>query len=1246
MTTEARRPFDLENGPVMRVRIFSRSATDHVLLLAVHHVAVDLWSITILLDELRFAYAAYSAGESPVLPELDLQYADFANKQAQLLDGETGDRLFSYWQKQLSGELPILNLPSDRPRPPMQTFNGASQTFQLSPELTQQLKALSRAKESTLYVTLLAAFQVLLYRYTHQEEILVGSPTAGRNHRKYSGIVGDFVNAVTLKANFTGDPTFQEFLLQVRDTVRGAIQHQDYPFSRLVERMGFPQGDSHPPIFQTFFVLQKLQRFGELSDFILPTASDVQIDFGGLILEPYPLPHQEGQFDLTLEMIETAECLQGNLKYNTDLFDDTTIARTIEHFQILLVGIVNDPERTVSTLPLLTATEEHQLLTEWNQTQTAYPERTVQQLFETQVERTPDAIAVAYGDRQYTYRELNSRANQLARHLQTLGVQAETLVGIYVERSMEMVVGLLGILKAGGAYVPLDPDYPAERLAFMLEDTQIPVLLTQQSLTEKISSSKAQIICLDSDRDILDSQLDENLASTTAIDRLAYVIYTSGSTGKPKGVSVIHRGIVRLLFNTDYIQLDSSDTIAQVSNSSFDAATFEIWGALLHGGKLVIIPKEIFLSPQDFAVELHEQKIDALFLTTALFNQLAGTVPYAFANLKYLLFGGEAVDPKSVKKVLDLSPPEHLLHVYGPTESTTFTSWYRVQKVSEEAITLPIGRPIANTQIYILDRYLQPVPVGIPGELYIGGDGLAKGYFNRPQLSEEKFIPNPFDACSNSKLYKTGDSARYLPDGNVEFIARLDNQVKIRGFRIELGEIEAALLQMSELEACLAVVRDKELGDKRIVLYAIPNQEAGVTIADIRNHLHEKLPAYMMPSAFVLLEEFPLTPNGKIDRKALPAPQLASDAAKAQPRNELERTLVEIWESCLGIHPIGIRDSFFDLGGHSLLAVKILAEIERKIKLKLSINQLFQFPSIAAISENLGEETARSRKACLVSMKPGNNTSPLFLIHAIGSSILFYQPLVEHLRTERPIYGIQSAFLRNPEARIHSVEGLAQYYVHQIQRVQPQGPYFLGGASFGGLVAYEIAQQLAQRGESIGALILFDRPAPGGYQSPNMGKRYQQHWQKILESGPTYLASKIKNRTAFEIDKIRANLRQKQRHLYKKLELPTEKFLGDTIVDRQTKLAESYAPEPYSGEIHVIRAEDVGEDGTVFEEDLGWSEYALGGVKVWPNPGGHMSIFKVPHVRPLANRIDSILKGKSSASISESQTQSIANVEG
>jgi amino acid adenylation domain-containing protein len=989
VTEESQRPFDLAIGPLIRLMLLKLDETEYVLLLNLHHIVSDDWSIGVLIRELSAIYAAFAQQQPSPLPELPLQYADFAHWQREWLQGEELETQLGYWRQQLDS-ISILNLPTDRPKPTIQSYRGATKLLELPPNLSNALEKLSQQEGVTLFMTLLAAFQTLLYRYTHQEDIAVGSPIANRNRSEIEGLIGFFVNSLVLRTDLSGNPTFQELLSKVREVTLGAYAHQDLPFEKLVEELHPERSLSRHPLFQVMFGFQN--------------APMEALELPGLTLSPQTVEFTTTRFDLEFilwegsdgfrslwgEKWEHSEGIRGVVVYNTDLFDETTISRMQGHFKTLLESIVANPQARIANLPLLSQSERHQLLMEWNDTFADYPKhQCIHHLFEEQVDRTPDAIAVIYEDKQLTYRELNNRSNQLAHHLQKLGVSPEALVGICMERSVEMIVGLLGILKAGGAYVPLDPSYPPERLSFMLEDAQVSVLLTQEKLVGRLPDAitstqqsfaiqNPRVVYLDNDWHTIAQESPENPTSNVRSDNLAYVIYTSGSTGKPKGVAVPHKAVNRLVFNTNYVKLNPSDKIAQVSNTSFDAATFEIWGALLHGAQLVGISPDVTLSPHEFALQLRQEGISVLFLTTALFQQIARVVPQAFESLRYLLFGGEAVDPRWVKKVLKKGPPQQLLHVYGPTEGTTFSSFCWVQEVLQDATSIPIGHPITNTQIYLLDEQLQPVPIGVPGELHIGGDGLARGYLNRPELTAERFISNPFSKekgnrkqetetrgenssflPSSAHLYKTGDLARYRPDGNIEFLGRIDNQVKIRGFRIELGEIQVVLNQHPAVRETVVIVQEDIPGDKHLVAYIVPNQTA-IEKQDfaplLRQFLKEKLPSYMVPSAYMMLNSLPLTPNGKVDRRVLPAVDTLSLDPKEDyvaPRSTLEEELARIWAKVLGKQQVGIHDNFFELGGHSLLATQLTSRIRDAFQVELPVRHLFEAPTVATLAKHI-----------------------------------------------------------------------------------------------------------------------------------------------------------------------------------------------------------------------------------------------------------------------------------------------------
>ncbi|MBN3960152.1 non-ribosomal peptide synthetase [Nostoc sp. NMS8] len=839
---EAYKPFDLACDSVLRVKMWRVSQDDYVLLFIIHHIAADGWSKGILIRELSAYYQTITTGSSVALPKLPVQYADFAIWQRKWLTNQVLEQQLSYWKQHLTKAPPVLELPTDRRRPAIQTFRGGIKRFQVDVRLRQQLKQLGQDSGSTLFMTLLAGFVVLLSRYSGQTDLVVGSPIANRNRQEIEGLIGFFVNTLALRFNLSQEQSFKALLEQVQQVTQNAYENQDLPFEMLIEELHLERNLDRNPLIQVMFALQNA-----------PTNA---WDLPGLKVEEMSWGLDAVRFDLEVHFWEVPQGLEGICYYSSDLFDAATIARMMKHFQNLLAAIVTNSEQPVSQLPLLTAQERQQLLVEWNATQTDYPaDQCIHHLFADQVEQFSGAVAVVFGQQKLTYQELNAQTNQLAHYLQKLGVKPGVLVGICVERSVSMVVGLLAILKAGAAYVPLDTEYPEERLAFIIEDTQISVLLTTHKLADVVPKQQAHVVCFDTDAAAIALESEQNLTTEVTSDNLAYVIYTSGSTGKPKGVAVDHRAVNRLVMNTNYINIEPKDVIAQAANYAFDAATFEIWGALLHGARLVGVSKELALSPSYFATFMRSQEISVLFLTTALFNQIAQEVPSAFNSLRHLLFGGEAVDPKWVKEILKNGAPQRLLHVYGPTENTTFTSWYLVQDVPEDATTIPIGQPISNTQIYLLDPQLQPVGVGVPGEIYIGGDGLAKEYLNRPELTAQKFILNPFltgrgaeeqggrgaeiipnsqsplpliprggATFPNPRLYKTGDKARYLSDGNIEFLGRIDYQVKIRGFRIELGEIETVLSQHPLVQESIVVVKEDTPNDKRLVAYLVPAQ--------------------------------------------------------------------------------------------------------------------------------------------------------------------------------------------------------------------------------------------------------------------------------------------------------------------------------------------------------------------------------------------------------------------------------------
>jgi amino acid adenylation domain-containing protein len=958
LVEETQRRFDLERGPVMRVSLFTRSAQEHILLLVIHHIVVDFWSLAVILNELGVLYAAEKAGRPAALPPLALQYTDFVRWQAEMLASPAGERLWDYWKKQLAGPLPVLSLPTDRPRPPIQMFRGAQHAFTLHDELARRLRALAKAEGATLYMVLLAAFELMLYYHTGQEDILVASPMVGRSRAEFEGIVGFFANPVVLRANLSGNPTFRTLLGRVRQSVLAALEHQDYPTLRLVQRLRPPRDLSRSPLCQTMFVLDKPHRVAEQA---VPAfargETGLRIDLGAFVTESILLERRAATLDLVMLIIETTGSLSSSIRFNPDLFDAATIARMAGHFHALLESVIRDPAAAIGDLEILTDAERRQLLVEFNDTKTDYPkDKCLHQLFEEQVQRTPDSVAVVFEGQQLTYAQLNARANQLAHHLQTLGVGPEVPVAICMQRCPEMVVGLLGILKAGGAYVPLDPAYPKARLSFMMEDAHAAVLLTRGHMVESVPEHGIHAVCLDSGWEAIAAKSEKNPVTGATAKNLAYILYTSGSTGQPKGVMVEHRGLcntINWIIRT--LELSTEDRCLLKTPITFDAAGREFFPTLLTGGRLVIAEADGHRDSRYLAETIRSARISIFHCVPSLLQFLVEQPAFDDSlALRAVMCGGEALPTQVVTRFQRRSKAK-LYNVYGPTE-TIIDSTYWLCEGANGRSSSPIGRPIPNARIYILDNALRPLPIGVAGHMHIGGVGLARGYLNRPDLTAEKFIPDPFSAEPGARMYKTGDLARYLPDGNIEFLGRGDLQVKIRGFRIELGEIEAALGQHPAVRKTVVLARQDAPGEKRLVAYVV----AESTADELRRFLKDKLPDHMVPAVFVLLDALPLLPNGKIDRRALPAPDRTRpelDKAFVAPRTPTEELLAEIWAQVLDIERVGIHDNFFDLGGHSLLATQTVSRVRDAFHVDIPLRRLFEVPTVAGLAESI--EVAR-----------------------------------------------------------------------------------------------------------------------------------------------------------------------------------------------------------------------------------------------------------------------------------------------
>jgi amino acid adenylation domain-containing protein len=952
MEEEADRPFDLAAGPLLRLAVFRRVPEEDVILLVVHHIVADFWTLANLARDLSALYTGQA------LPPLPIAFADHVLWQEGRLAGREGERLWAYWGGRLTPPPPVLDLPSDRPRAPVRSYKGGAERLRFSPELGDLLASLARARGATLYATLLAGLQGLLHRYTGQEDLVVGAPAAGRSRPELAGLCGYFVNLLVLRADLSGDPTFGALVGQTARVVLGALEHQDYPFLLVAERLQPERDLSRSPLVQTVFVLDKPERPEEsgLAAFALGVAGG-RLGFGGLTFESWEVPERFSQFDLVLRMGEVEGALVASLQYSSDLFEAVTTRRMLGHLQELLLDVASDPERPLSTLRLLTASERSELLAEWSGVASSRAVGdTIHGRFAEQATAQPWRVAVVAGEMRLTYGELETQANRLAHLLQVLGVEPEVPVALCLERSLELVVATLAVLKAGGAYVPLDPSLPAERLALLLADSRAPVVLTTSASTKSLPHG-IQVVCLDTAAAALAACSAAAPRCDAGPENLAYVMYTSGSTGRPKGVLIPHRGVLRLVRETSYAELGPGEVFLQLAPPSFDAATLEIWGPLLNGGRLVVSHPGV-PSLAELERVVAAEGVTALWLTAGLFHQVVDHRIAALSGVRQLLAGGDVLSPAHVHRALSELPGSRLINGYGPTENTTFTCCYEVPRVPRPAGPVPIGRPIAGTRVYVLDRGLAPQPVGVPGELCAGGAGLARGYLGCPEQTARAFVPDPVGGEPGARLYRTGDLVRWRPDRNLEFLGRIDHQCKVRGFRIEPEEVEIALGEHSTV-ARAAVAFDP--AGKQLVAYVVARPGTAPGAEELGAFLANKLPGFMVPSAFVFLPELPLTSHGKLDRRALPAPDGSrSEAPFKAPRSDLEKTLAAIWAAALGVERVGVSDNFFSRGGHSLKAIQVLAHVRDAFGVELPVRSLFEGPTVAQQALAVVKEAAAS----------------------------------------------------------------------------------------------------------------------------------------------------------------------------------------------------------------------------------------------------------------------------------------------
>ena len=1188
----ARKPFDLKKGPLLNATLVRLGETEYRFYMTFHQLVFDAVSAyRVFLPELSALYEAFSAGKPSPFTEPTLQYGDFAYWEQKTFADEAPSNQLSFWREKLSGELPVLPWPNHRPRPIYETHRGTVQRFRIDPAVIPALRAFCRQEGVSSYMTLLASYFALLNRYTAQEDIVIGGVSAGRSWPEVESLIGDFVNPLPLRVDLSGNPTFRELAKRVKFVVLDALTHEQVPFEKVVESLQPRPDPSRNSIFQIILSQQ-------------PQLAPV---CPGWNLATEEVSNGTSKLDMMIVIDERPDAISGPITYNTDLFEASTVTRMVEHWQALLAGGLANPDTSVSELPLLTDIERRQLLSDWNKTLVDYPkDKYLHDFVEAQAEKTPDAAAAEFEDLRFSYRELNARANQLARHLRKLGVGTDVLVGVFMERSLEMLVALLGILKAGGAYVPLDPSFPPDRLSYMVEDSGMFLLVTHRKVDKNLSVRPGLVVRLDSDWPEIAKQGTQNLTLLKASPQnLAYVLYTSGSTGKPKGVEIRHSALVNFMLSMlREPGFTAKDVLLAVSSVSFDIAGLELYLPLISGGKVVVASREDARDPLRLITRMRDSRCSVMQATPATWQALIDAGWRGSPNLK-VLCGGESLSRPLAQGLL--ARCAELWNMYGPTETTI---WSAIHRVASADGTIPCGRPIANTQLFILDRHRNPVPAGVVGELHIGGSGLARGYWRQPELTKERFIDSPFEP--NTRLYRTGDLSRWLPDGSVECLGRSDTQVKVRGFRIELGEIEAVLSRHEAVSQCVVVERERSPNDKVLVAYFESRPGTAADIDALRTHLKKELPDYMLPSAIVSMDKLPLTPNGKIDRKALPPPTgrcIVTQEEFAPPRDPFEHALAKIWAKILKVERVGLNDNFFELGGHSLAAVRMVSEVQKLVGKPLPLASLFQAPTVETFAKLIRREGWTSSWSSLVPMQPLGSRTPLFLIHGAEGNVLMYRNLTRYLGPDQPVYGLQSQGLNGDGHLNTTIHDMASHYIKEVMIVQPHGPYLLGGYCLGGIIALEMAGQLCTAGEKVGLVAMLDTYNPCAISNSKLLPKLPVHFLQNLWFHAANIASlPWKDRGKFlgekvdiELSRLRIRLQAAGRLLWRACGWKTQNNYPHLVIKKvNDQAALQYLPQPYAGRVAVIRPK--GHFLGLANASLGWSEIVSNGLELHQLP--------------------------------------------
>jgi amino acid adenylation domain-containing protein len=1281
---EARCPFDLETGPLLRMYLFTRAPAEHVFLLTVHHIIGDLASLLLVLEEMRVLYPALRGGKPLALPPLKFHYGDFVRWQTDMLAGPEGERHWSYWRQQLADVAHVLELPLARPRPPRFSYRGAAVPCRLGPELTRRLQAFAVEEQVTPYMILLAAFEALLGRYTSCDHFVVGSPFAGRSRSDFERIVGYFINMVPVRADVSGNPSFRDLLHRVSATVVDALEHQDYPFALLVERLKVARDPSRTPLVQVSFTLEKLNRAGDGGTFRLfdseRAGSTLPSSAGDLHMQPCYVEQRICKADLEMVLEEGDDTIEGMLNYCSDILEGDSVSRMVGHYQTLLKAALVDPDRPVAELPLLRPAEQQQVLHEWGRVEgrgardegrevcdasfvhapsSLSPGRTVHELFEQQAQRTPSAPAISCAERITSYAELDAWAERLADPLRALGAGPGRFVALCLERSPEMVAAVLATLKTAAACVPLDPDSPHERLRVLLADTRPALLLTKAHALDRLRRLDPAVTCLAVDDGCAvaaGSGLNEKTTGAVADGVLAYVIYTSGSSGRPKGVMIEHRAICNTLrWRQQTLPIGEGDRLLLTLPGFFDAGLGAILWTLGSGAQLVLPEPGAERDPVRLLDDMTRAGITVLQLLPSMLQLLLDTPGFAAAgrSLRQVCCGGEVM-PADLPERFFAQVDAQLYNLYGPTEAAVDATWFACRR-GQARHTIPIGRPIANVQAYVLDTHRQPLPAGVPGELYIGGEGLARGYLNDPELTADRFLGDPFSSAPTGRLYKTGDRCRWLPDGQLEFLGRLDRQVKVRGYRLEPAEIEAALVSHPDIREAAVDVRTTAAGDDSLVAYVVTAEQAPSTDS-LHRYLEERLPRFMVPFAFVILPALPRTASGKLDRQALPMPSEArasDDPPRIAARNPLEEFLVILWQEVLGVTPIGVADNFFDRGGNSLQAAVLINRLQQKLGARLYLVALFEAPTIAGLASYLagacpeiicclfGSQSlsrasvgaARHGKAghrasasgdLIIPLQPNGSRPACFLVHPPGGIVICYRALAQRLGRDQPCHGIRARGLYGEQDLPATLEDMAADYLDAIRAVQPHGPYHLAGWSLGGVVAFEMAQQLVERGQEVGVVALLDTTIPFGPQN-------RRYWADAEQSGQEYgLDVSLDQLAQLGADEQLPYLWEHARKLGL-IEDNTPAPLVRQLLDElkrlfhaHVRLVRDYVVRPYPGRLVLFRPAET-PVARATPADRGWSQLAHA-VTVHVIPGQHHTMVKEPHVQVLARKLRRFLR--------------------